>query len=100
MQVLCDVIELLSGKAVPNKVRTFSTQRARAAEQLLAHYTAAIAFLEAHGALMNGVRPEHLLDASSLDAVLELREARAEHDEVAAHTCALWCELRRALALL
>ena len=94
LQVLCDVIELLSGTGVPNKVRTFSGQPARAAEQLLQHYAAVLAFLDTHGALMNGVRAEHLLDEESLDAVLKLREARAESDQSALHVCALWCAVR------
>ena len=88
-QVLCDIVEALAGRTIPNKVRSFSPQRGRAAEQQLEQYTAVLHFMAAHGALVSGVRPEHLLRQEALETVLGLREARAETEE-AAQQCQLW----------
>jgi hypothetical protein len=89
-QVLVFIVELLSGKAIPNKVKSFATNKAKAAEQLVQHYAAVLQHLEQHGALMNCVLPEHLLDEASLDLVLDMRESRAASDAEAA-SCELWC---------
>ena len=48
------------------------------------------AIVQAHGALVNSVLPEHLLGAEALADALESREARAATD-ADAHACDLWC---------
>jgi hypothetical protein len=90
LQVLTDIVELLTGKTMTGKVKVFSPDKSRAAEQLLQHYQAVLEFLERHGALMNSVQAEHLLDPDTLDQVLQLREARAESD-ADVRSCELWC---------
>ncbi len=44
------------------QVSKLSSNRKEAAEQLLGAYDAALTFLRAHGALLNAVKPEMLLD--------------------------------------
>ena len=91
--MLHELLELLSGKKVPGRVNTFSGTRSAVAEQLLGQYAAVLAFLKQHGALMNAVKPEALMDADSLRALLRVREARATTPE---QVTALqqWCVFR------
>jgi hypothetical protein len=58
---------MLSGKQLPGKVAKLSTNRKEAAEQLLAMYDSALTFLRSHGALLNAVKPEMLLEAQDLE---------------------------------
>ena len=90
LQVLTDIVELLTGKTVPGTVKSFSHDKSRAAEQLLQHYQAILRFLECHCALMNSVLAEHLLDQTTLEQLLDLREARASTD-ADTRACQLWC---------
>lgn len=75
---------------MPGTVKSFSHDKSRAAEQLLQHYQAILRFLECHCALMNSVLAEHLLDQTTLEQLLDLREARASTD-ADTRACQLWC---------
>lgn len=70
------------------------TDKADAARQLVALYSAALSHLRAAGALVNPVKPEALLPAAEFDALQEARAASAAGD--AAQEAALeaeWGEL-------
>ena len=91
-RLLNDLIELLAGKKLPGKVKTFNSNKAIAVEQLLGQYASVLAFLKQHGALVNLVKPEALMDADNLRLLLNMREARAasqEHIDSLARWCAL-----------
>lgn len=49
------------------QVTKFSNVKRDAAEQLLGFYDAALGFLRAHGALLNAVKPEMLLDREDFE---------------------------------
>lgn len=76
-QVLSSIVELLAGKAIPGKAKSFSSDKSRAAEQLVAHYEAVLLFLQRHGALVSSVSPEALLAPEAADLLADMREARA-----------------------
>jgi hypothetical protein len=75
-KLFIDLVELFSGRKIPGMVKSFSVDSSRAAEQCMEQYTAILQFLARHGALMNNVLPEFLLDTHSLHQVLELRVSR------------------------
>ena len=75
-----ELIEVLSGKQVPPprgaSTKTPSNKK-EAAEQLLATFDSLLVLLKAHGAFLNAVKPEMLLDAEDLNRVLNARETSA-----------------------
>jgi hypothetical protein len=89
MQVLTGIVELLTGKSIPDKLKSMSTDKGRAAEQLVQHYQAVLLFLQRHGALINCVQPEHLLDSASVDLLMNMRLSRATDT---AHEIQTWCD--------
>jgi hypothetical protein len=54
-----------------------SGNKVEAAQQLLATYEAILAHLRAHGALVNAVTPEYLLEPGDFELVMEARSAAA-----------------------
>jgi hypothetical protein len=54
-----------------------SSNKAEAAQQLLATYEAILAHLRAHGALVNAVKPEYLLEPADFELLMEARSASA-----------------------
>ena len=76
-----EIIELLSGKSVPGKVAKFSSNRTEAAEQLLGLFDSMLVFLKAHGALLNAVKPEMLLEFEDFKRVLDSRANKATTEE-------------------
>jgi len=73
-RLLVEIIEFWSGKAVPGKVTKFSTNKKEAAEQVCQLFEKVLTHLKAHGALLNSVKPEFLLDAEDLNRILSSRE--------------------------
>jgi hypothetical protein len=54
-----------------------SGNKVDAAQQVLTTYEAILAHLRAHGALVNAVKPEYLLEPSDFELVMEARSAAA-----------------------
>lgn len=72
-KLLNELVEALSGRPLPAKVAKLSNNKKEAAEQLLAQYDAALLHLRAHGALLNAVKPEMLLDVEDFQRLLAAR---------------------------
>jgi hypothetical protein len=84
-KTLVDLVELLTGKKVPREGND------RSPSGLLRMYTSILTFLERHGALVNSVLPECLLDRTDMDAILEHGLSRSP---AVARECELWCVLQ------
>ena len=69
-KMIVELVELLSGKPVPGKLARLPGNKKEAAEALVGMYDALLVFLKSHGALLNAVKPEMLLDAEDLDRCL------------------------------
>ena len=76
-----ELIELLSGKPVPGKVAKFSGNRTEAADQLLGLFDQMLVFLKGHGALLNAIKPEMLLEFEDFKRVLDARANKATTEE-------------------
>ncbi|MEW5311269.1 MAG: hypothetical protein WDW38_002999 [Sanguina aurantia] len=72
-KLLVELVESLSGKPVPGKVAKLSSNRKEAAKQMLAQYDAVLLFLKRHGALLNAVKAEMLLEEDDFVRVLNDR---------------------------
>ncbi len=57
--------------------KSVSPNRTEAALQLLTQYETLLAFLKSHGALLNGVKPEMLLESEDFGRVLSQRTSAA-----------------------
>ncbi|GAX74871.1 hypothetical protein CEUSTIGMA_g2317.t1 [Chlamydomonas eustigma] len=84
-----DIVELLSGKSIPKKVAKFSNNKTEAAEQLLGVLDSLLVFLKAHGALLNAVKPEMLLDLESFEKIMTARTHKVKTAEESA-SLGLW----------
>jgi len=71
-RLLMELIEVLSGKQVPGKVSKYSFNKREAAGQLCSQYEKLLTFLKTHGALLNFVKPEFLLDAEDFMRVNDI----------------------------
>ncbi|KAK9828703.1 hypothetical protein WJX72_001600 [[Myrmecia] bisecta] len=76
-RLMLDFVENFSGKPVPGKVGSLASSRKEASSQLLAQAEALLAFLKSHGALLNTVKPELLLDLEDFRSILAKRDAKA-----------------------
>ncbi|MEW5300161.1 MAG: hypothetical protein WDW36_003110 [Sanguina aurantia] len=72
-KLLAELVESLSGKPVPGKVAKLSSNKKEAAKQMLAQYDAVLLFLKRHGALLNAVKAEMLLEEDDFVRVLNDR---------------------------
>ena len=75
---MSELIEVLSGKTVPGKVSKFSYNKKEAANQLCGQYEKLLTFLKGHGALLNPVKPEFLLDLEDFKRVKGITEPLEE----------------------
>ncbi|KAF6261116.1 hypothetical protein COO60DRAFT_1637017 [Scenedesmus sp. NREL 46B-D3] len=78
-KLLLELVETLGGKPVSMKCAASRKpgNRVEAAQQLLAMYEAILAHLRAHGALVNAVKPEYLLDPADFELLMQARSAAA-----------------------
>jgi len=76
-KLLVELVEALSGKPVPGKVGKLSPNKKDAAGQLLGLFDSILAFLKSHGALLNAVKPEMLLEHEDFTRVLNTRSSKA-----------------------
>jgi hypothetical protein len=67
-------------KVAPSKPGAGGGTKADAARQLLATYEAALSHLRSQGALVNAVKPEHLLTGPDFDQIMEARSAAVAGD--------------------
>ncbi|KAI8473771.1 MAG: hypothetical protein J3K34DRAFT_497953 [Monoraphidium minutum] len=93
-KLLLELIEAVSGRAVAVKAAPKAPPgggaKADASRQQLALLGAALAHLRSHGALVNAVKPELLLDGAAFDAVVEARAAAAAGDAAAEEALEAW----------
>ena len=75
-RLLVELIEFWSGKPVPGKVTRLSGNKREASEQLLGQYEKLLTHLKAHGALLNAVKPEMMLDSEDFSRVMQARMAK------------------------
>lgn len=75
--LVIEMLERWSGKTLPGKVYAFAHNRKDASEQALGQYDRMLTFLKSHGALLNAIKPEYLLEFEDLRRVVEARVARA-----------------------
>lgn len=80
-KLIVELVELLSGKQVPNKQYKNSANKKEAAENLLSLFDALLVFLKSHGALLNAVKPEMLLEYEDFDRILNARSNQATAPE-------------------
>ncbi|KAG2493472.1 hypothetical protein HYH03_008289 [Edaphochlamys debaryana] len=92
-KLLVEVVEMLSGKSIPNKVSKISNNRKEAVRQLLQQYDAVLVFLKSHGCLLNAIKPEMLLEYDDFCRVMNERSTQAtdNHDELEALD--MWAEV-------
>lgn len=80
-RLMTELVEYWSGHPVPGKIGSgkvlvLSAKKREAAEQLLEQNEKLLGFLKAHGALLNSVKPEMLLDPMDFHRVLDRRVAK------------------------
>lgn len=81
--LVLDLVERFSGKPVPNRVSHFSQNRREAADQCLGNYERLLSFLKSHGALLNAIKPEFLLDEDDFLRIVQSKSSKAStpHEE-------------------
>eukprot|EP00775_Hariotina_reticulata_P012144 gene12144-12282_t len=89
---LLELVELLGGKAVSRKGLSSkpSVNKAEAVQQLLLLYDATLNHLRQHGALVNAVKPEYLLEENDFHRVMEARTAAAAGSPEQEEALELW----------
>eukprot|EP00798_Chlamydomonas_sp_ICE-L_P015727 gene15727-21848_t len=80
-KMIVELVEVLGGKPFPGKIAKLPPNKKEAAEMLLRMFDALLVFLKGHGALLNAVKPEMLLDAEDLARVLTGRSNKAVKPE-------------------
>lgn len=75
--ICADAAAVVAGAVQGVASRKPSANKAEAAQQLLATYEAILAHLRAHGALVNAVKPEYLLEPVDFELLMEARSAAA-----------------------
>eukprot|EP00798_Chlamydomonas_sp_ICE-L_P019407 gene19407-26065_t len=80
-KLIVELVEALSGKVVPGKISKLPSNKKEAVEALTGMYDQLLTFLKAHGAMLNVVKPEMLLDAEDLDRLLSSRGHTASTPE-------------------
>lgn len=73
-----------------------SGNKTEAAQQVLAVYQAILGHLRAHGALVNSVKPEYLLDEADFGRVMEARTAAAAGNPEQEQALELWAPVELA----
>lgn len=75
-RLIIELVEFWSGKPVPGKVTRLSGNKREASEQILGQYEKLLTHLKAHGALLNSVKPEMMLDMEDFSRVIHARMAK------------------------
>ncbi|KAK9844614.1 hypothetical protein WJX74_004677 [Apatococcus lobatus] len=79
---MLDLVSLLAGKSISEKVINKVTNKKEAALQQLKNMESMTSFLISHGALLGAIRPALLLDAEDFRQILADKEAAASsHDD-------------------
>ena len=78
--VFIELLEFYSGKSVPGKMSKFSAQKKEQTDQLLAQYEKILIFMKGHGALLNSLKPEYLVDADDMRRIVSHKQQRATDD--------------------
>ena len=92
-RLLIEYIEFWSGKPVPGKVSRLSSNKREASEQLLEQYEKLLTHLKSHGALLNSVKPEMMLDTDDFSRIMHTRTSKllsGEGDPSEADRLAHW----------
>ena len=92
-RLLIEYIEFWGGKPVPGKVSRLSSNKREASEQLLDQYEKLLTHLKSHGALLNSVKPEMLLDTDDFSRIMHSRTSKllsGEGDPSEADRLAHW----------
>ncbi|GFR48568.1 hypothetical protein Agub_g10470, partial [Astrephomene gubernaculifera] len=92
-KLLVEIVELLSGKAVPGKIFKISNNRKEAVRQLLQQYDAVLVFLKSHGCLLNQVKPEMLLEYDDFCRVMNERSSAAPDHSDQLEALDMWAEV-------
>ncbi|KXZ50888.1 hypothetical protein GPECTOR_14g137 [Gonium pectorale] len=92
-KLLVEVVEMLSGKSIPNKIFKLSNNRKDAVKQLLQQYDAVLVFLKSHGCLLNAVKPEMLLDFEDFCRVMNERSTHATDNDDELEALEMWAEV-------
>ncbi|KAK9836045.1 hypothetical protein WJX84_006212 [Apatococcus fuscideae] len=81
-RLMLDLVSLLAGKSISEKVINKVTNKKEAALQQLKNMESMTSFLISHGALLGAIRPALLLDAEDFRQILADKEAAASsHDD-------------------
>lgn len=90
--VFIELLEFYSGKSVPGKMNKFSAQKKEQTEQLLQQYEKLLIFMKGHGALLNSLKPEYLVDVDDLRRIVSTKHQQAA-DEFELHHLEPWKQL-------
>ena len=74
-RILMELIETLTGRSVPGKITKLSSNKREQPQQLFKQYEECLAHLKGHGALLNHIRPEALLNRHDYVNICSHREA-------------------------